>query len=145
MTTLPTLLLTSVTTTTTTDTGLSGGAVVGMVLLVIVAWLIAGLPVAGVFEKAGEPGWQGFVPFWNTIVLLRIAGKPWWWFLLMVVPVVGIVLQILLYHQVSLSFGHGAGFTVGLVLVPLIFLYALWLDSSTYRGPDAGRPVAPAV
>ncbi|MNR68810.1 hypothetical protein D3C85_1936090 [compost metagenome] len=63
----------------------------------------------------------------------------------MVVPVVNVVLLILLYHQLSLSFGHGTGFTVGLVFFSLIFLYVLWLDSSTYRGPNAGPLVAPAA
>jgi hypothetical protein len=139
---MTTLLLTSVTT-TTSDTGLSGGAAFGIVLAVLAGWILGGLPIFGIFTKAGEPGWQGFVPFWNTIVLLKIAGKPWWWFLLMIVPVVNLVLLILLYHQLSLSFGHGAGFTVGLVFFSLIFLYVLWLDSSTYRGPNAGPDAAP--
>ncbi|QGQ21053.1 signal peptidase I [Cellulomonas sp. JZ18] len=122
------------------------GTLVGTVVAAIFGIVIAGLPTAGVFRKAGEPGWQGFVPILNTFVLLKIAGRPLWWFLLLLVPVVNVVVLIVLWNDVSKSFGHGPGFTVGLVLLPLIFLYVLWLDGSTYRGPAAAQPAAaPAV
>src|SRR4051794_25418446 len=38
-----------------------------------------------IFEKAGQPGWASIIPLYNTIVLLRIAGKPWWWLFLLVI------------------------------------------------------------
>ncbi len=36
-------------------------------------------------SRPGQPGWAGFVPFYNFIVLLKVAGRPttWGWFLLM--------------------------------------------------------------
>jgi hypothetical protein len=71
-----------------------------------------------------------------------VAGRPknWGWFLLLlIVPYVGslafLVVYIIVANDVSKSFGHGAGFTVGLVLLSVIFWYILWLGSSTYRGP----------
>ena len=45
-----------------------------------------------------------------------------------------IVILILLYHNVSKSFGHGAGFTVGLVLLEFIFALILAFGSSEYKG-----------
>ncbi len=82
------------------------------------------------------------MPIYSFIILLRIAGRPrtWAWFLLLViVPYVGslgfLVVYIIVANDISKSFGHGGGFTVGLVLLSVIFWYILWLGSSTYRGP----------
>jgi hypothetical protein len=38
----------------------------------------------------------------------------------------------------SKSFGHGVGFTLGLIFLSVIFYYILAFGSSTYRGPAAG-------
>ena len=81
--------------------------------------------------------WQAFVPIWNTIVLIKISGKPIWWIILLLIPIVNIVILILIYHGLSTSFGHGAGFTVGLIFLSIIFLYILGYDSKPTRAPPA--------
>ncbi|WP_309135488.1 DUF5684 domain-containing protein [Cellulomonas sp.] len=112
----------------------------------VVVYVVVAIALAGVFRKAGEPAWQAFVPVLNTLVLLRVAGRPLWWFLLLLVPVLNVVVLVVVWNDVSRSFGRGPGFTVGLVLLPVVFLYVLWLGDSTYRGPAAAQPaVAPAV
>lgn len=104
-----------------------GGGLVGYLLLAVVQW--------GVFAKAGEAGWQAFVPIWNVVILLRIAGKPWWWLLLLLVPILNIVVLFLVWLALSESFGHSVGFAIGLFFLPVIFLLMLWLGSNDYRGP----------
>jgi hypothetical protein len=123
----------------------SGGGVLIAVLVAIAFYILVALGTYGTYQKAGsygEPAWAAFVPIYNFIVLLRVAGRPknWGWFLLLlIVPYVGslgfLVVYIIVANDVSKSFGHGAGFTVGLVLLSVIFWYILWLGSSTYRGP----------
>ena len=95
----------------------------------------------GVFKKADEPVWQAFVPIWNTIVLIKISGKPIWWIILLLIPIVNIVILVLVYHGLSTSFGHGAGFTVGLIFLSIIFLYILGYDSKPYQGATGGEPI----
>ena len=58
-----------------------------------------------------------------------------------------IVFLVLTMHALSLSFGHGAGFTVGLIFLSLIFYYILAFDSSRYQGAAgyAGAPVSYAT
>ena len=114
-------------------TALNGGTFVGG----LAGYLLVGLALYGVFTKAGEEGWKGFIPIYNTIVLLKIVGRPWWWIILLLVPIVNIVVLVIVYHNLSVSFGHGVGFTIGLIFLSLIFLFILWLGSSTYRGPAA--------
>lgn len=105
---------------------------VAIIVLVIAAmWTI--------FTKAGKPGWAAIIPIYNMIVLLEIIGKPWWWILLMLIPIVNIVILVMAYHQLSLSFGKDAGFTVGLILLGIVFFPLLAFGEARYLGPG-GKP-----
>jgi hypothetical protein len=132
-----------------------GGAAIFLVLLLFF-YVLFTLPVWGTYQKAspqGEPAWAAFVPIYQFIVLLRIAGRPktWAWFLLLyflgfILPVIGLiplfVVTIIVLNDVSKSFGHGSGFTVGLALLPFIFWFILWLGKSTYLGPKGPTSMA---
>lgn len=93
------------------------------------------------FEKAGQPGWAAIIPFYNIYILTKIGGKPGWWLLLMFIPVVNIVIIIWLYNMVSKSFGKDEGFTIGLILLGVIFWPILGFGAAKYLGPY-GDPVA---
>ena len=86
-----------------------------------------------IFAKAGQPGWAIFVPIYNFIVLMRIINKPWWWLFLMMIPIANIVFLIIITHRLSLSFGKGAGFTVGLIFLGIIFYGILGFGSAVYK------------
>ena len=96
-----------------------------------------------VFTKAGQPGWASIVPIYNGIVMLQIAGKPIWWILLYFIPLVNIVISIIVLNNISKNFGHGVGFTLGLIFLGFIFIPILAWGDSQYLGPNAGNP-APA-
>jgi len=108
-----------------------GTAVV--IYLAIIVLMIASLWI--IFTKAGKPGWACIIPIYNIIVLLDIVGKPWWWLLLMLIPIVNFVILIIVYHNLSLSFGKGGGFTVGIIFLPFIFLPILAFGEAKYIGP----------
>ncbi len=127
--------------TTTTSTAANTGALVGGLVSGLVGYLLVAFALVGIFRKADEPVWQAFVPIWNTIVLIKVSGRPIWWIILFLIPVVNIVVAVLVCHGLSTSFGHGAGFTVGLVFLSLIFLYVLGYDSKPYQGVTGGEPV----
>ncbi len=44
-------------------------------------------------------------------------------------------------HDISKSFGHGIGFTLGLILFGGIFIPILAWGDSQYQGPAARNPV----
>lgn len=106
-------------------------ALIGIVLLLVSEWKI--------YAKAGKPGWACLIPIYNVIVLLEIVGKPWWWLLLMIIPFVNIVFAIWMINLLSKSFGHGTGFTLGLLFLSIIFYPILGFGGSKYIGP-AGAP-----
>jgi hypothetical protein len=96
------------------------------------------------YEKAGKAGWICLVPVWNILVLLEIVGKPWWWIFLFMLPFVNVIWAIWMYNMLSKSFGYSEGFTVGLILLPFVFLPILGFGSSKYIGPYGAGGVDPA-
>ena len=120
------------------DTGGSAfGSIVGLVvaiIMIVALWKI--------FTKAGQPGWAAIIPIYNTLVMLRIIGRPWWWLLLMLIPFVNIVVYIIIMLGMAKSFGHGAGFALGLIFLPFIWYLILGFGGSEYVGPAAGQQAA---
>ncbi|MBR0470487.1 MAG: hypothetical protein IJJ55_04650 [Clostridia bacterium] len=124
------------------------------VLQVIARWKI--------FTKAGEKGWKAIIPVYNEFVMYKISWKTmFFWimfalvvagslvsslagtgqnangillFLAFVLLVAALVIGIIQLHNLSKAFGHGAGFTVGLVLLNPIFMLILAFGSSEYKG-----------
>jgi hypothetical protein len=120
------------------DGGSSGGsAIVGIIYLGIMALMIASM--WKINTKAGQPGWACLVPFYNIIVMLKIAGKPAWWLVLMFIPLVNIVVAIMMTAGLARAFGKGTGFTVGLLLLGLVFYPILAFGDAEYQGTD-GTP-----
>lgn len=92
-----------------------------------------------IYEKAGKPGWAAIIPIYNIIVLMEIIGKPWWWLLLLLFPLTLLIFAIWSVNLLSKSFGQGVGFTIGLLLVGIIFYPMLAFGNYEYKGP-AGNP-----
>ena len=88
-----------------------------------------------IYVKAERKGWEAIIPIYNTIIMLKIVGKPWWWLLLMLIPIVGIIWSVWMYNMLSKSFGKDEAFTVGLVLLGFIFLPILGFGKAKYLGP----------
>ena len=95
-----------------------------------------------IFVKAGREGWEGIIPIYSAIIMLKIIGKPWWWILLYLVPIVNIVFAIWTVNMFSKSFGKDEGFTVGLILLSWIFIPIMAFSKNIqYVGPY-GDPIA---
>lgn len=141
MTTLLTVPVTDAEVAAAGAAGLAFGLIAGLVF-----YVIGSLGLMGIFKKAGQPGWAAFVPVYNYIVLLKIVGRPVWWIVLVLfVPIVNVVVLIVVMNDLAKSFGKTTGFTVGLVLLQVVFTWILWLGSATYRGPAAAPSTAYAA
>ena len=46
------------------------------------------------FKKAGKNGWESLIPFYNTYVLVEIAGLNWWYFLIAISGTIASMLNI---------------------------------------------------
>ena len=113
----------------------AGGVVYLIVCLVILVLLI--IAFWKIFEKAGEAGWKSIIPFYSTYLITKIACGNGWLFLLMLIPGVGtLIWDILISIKLSKAFGHGIGFTLGLIFIPNIFYLILGFGSDQYIGPQ---------
>ena len=130
--------------------GLFSGVGLFLWLALVVLYIAGGWKV---FEKAGEAGWKFIIPIYNLYILLKIVGRPGWWLILYFIPFVNIVILIIVWVDLSKSFGHGVGFAIGLIFLPYIFLLILGFGSDRYLGPAAsggasatggGAPMPPA-
>ena len=120
------------------------------VLLIIGWWKI--------FTKAGEAGWKSLIPFYNIYTIFKICWETkYFWFTLLIsvlsgvlsaIPAVGgflgaicsialIVLYVMQNYKLAKAFGHGGGYTVGLIFLPNIFVLILGFGSSAYQGKAA--------
>lgn len=108
-----------------------GGAIGILYLAIMVAFVVS---LFKVFAKAGKPGWAAFVPIYNVITLLDIAGKPVWWFILLGVPVVNFIILFLVTGAIAKQFGKSAGFGIGLLLLPFVFYPMLAFGDAKYEG-----------
>jgi hypothetical protein len=121
-----------------------GGAVFGLVELVVTIFVIAG--IWKVFVKAGHPGWAAIIPIYNFYILMKIAGRPAWWLLLLFIPLVNIIIGIILSIDVAKRFGKGTGFGIGLALLGFVFYPILGFGDAQYTPPTGearGFPVIP--
>ena len=121
-----------------TSSGLGAGAGIAFFLISVGVYLFFGYCYGRIFQKAGRPLWEGFVPIYNYYVTLKIVGRPGWWLILYIIPIVNIVITVIVYYDLARSFGKGVGFTLGLFLLWFIFLPILAFSDARYVGPSAG-------
>ena len=140
------------------------GATLGVIVTIaLVLYVIQVIAYWQMFKKMGEPGWKSIIPIYNSYILFKKTWKPMWFWvnlaigfvaallqnlnqsfgpstviliLSIIVLIVGIVFGVIADNKISKSFGHGAGYTVGLIFLPLIFTLILGFGSSTYKGAD---------
>jgi hypothetical protein len=113
-----------------------GIALIGFLIIFSLALMAFNIWVMWrVFEKGGQPGWACVIPVYNFLCELCIAKKPWWWvffLFFLFIPILGpigyLVIHIMVCHGISTSFGKGAGFTVGLVLLSIVFFAIIAFD-----------------
>ena len=109
-----------------TNTTLTAIGVVMYIIFMIAAW--------NIFEKAGEAGWKAIIPIWNMYILFKITWGIGLLFLLMLVPIVGTIISLITSYKLAKVFGHGIGYTLGLIFFPWLFWLILGFGSDEYLG-----------
>lgn len=140
---------------------MSSQIVIGILIGVLIAYVLTIVPLWRMFTKAGQPGWKALIPVYSTYILYKISWTTTvFWILLIasivvslvstfaadavmlvlilsiIVYIAAIVIGIMFNYKISKSFGHGVGFTIGLIFLSLIFLYIIAFGKSEYKGPQ---------
>ena len=103
---------------------------------VVISLACFGVAAAGmwrVFVKAGLPGWGALVPFYNLVLVMRLAGKPGWWAIWFFVPLCNFVIYTIVTLEIAKNFGKGVAYTFCLLLLPPVFYAVLGLGRAEYN------------
>ncbi|WP_286356865.1 DUF5684 domain-containing protein [Ileibacterium valens] len=131
----------------------------GMIYTIVsIVWYV--LLAAGLwktFEKAHESGWKAIIPIYNFYLLFKIAWQSrmfWLWlafsvgsvllsvystsmlmyYIAIALSIVASVMLAVLWYNVSLAYGHGFGYFLGLYLLNPIFIMILGFGNSRFIG-----------
>lgn len=129
------------------------------VLLTTIATAILIYQIVGtwkIFSKAGRSGWASLIPIYNIYMVSNIVfGNISFFIATMVLWIVtlagrfsgigglsilvklaSLALYIVYNIKLAKAFGKSIGFTVGLVLLPQVFIPILGFGNSEYLGPQ---------
>lgn len=133
------------------------GMVGVLIFIAIVLYVITAVAYWKIFSKAGEPGWKGLIPIYSTYIQYKITWTTGIFWVLAACAIVGTLLSsadgaisilgdLVLFgtsvlgwvssYKLSKAFGHGIGFTLGLIFLNPIFMLILAFNGDTYQGPQ---------
>ena len=135
----------------------AGLIIILFVFLLLIAWLVFYyVGVWKLYKKAGRPGWNAIVPFYNDFVLVEMVGLKWYWFLIDIIVsiassfasgllywllwLVSIGVKVNIFYNMSKKFGKDAGWIVLMTLFSGIMLPIYGYNKAVW---NANAPVTP--
>ncbi|MGM9881947.1 MAG: DUF5684 domain-containing protein [Bacilli bacterium] len=85
-------------------TAILGGSIILILIFAAITITIGVLYIIGLwklFKKAGKNGWEALIPFYNTYVLIEIAGLNWWYFLIAISGTIFSILDIKVLNYIT--------------------------------------------
>ena len=131
-------------------------ALIVMSIFILVIAILVIVAMWKIFQKAGEPGWKAIIPFYNSYTMYKIVwDTKFFWinfglgvltgiinllpplaFIGYIVSIATFVIEVMLLNKLAKSFGHGTGFTIGLIFLPYVFFLILGFGSDEFIRVD---------
>ena len=116
-------------------------------LFTVPIYLLLGFGLRPLFVKAGEEGWKAFVPVLNTLIILKLLGRPAWEVILDFVPLLNVFQYARNVVELIRCFGETRTLHKALVLA-FGWIYLPWFASQAttrYHGtlkslPEEDKP-----
>lgn len=120
---------------------MSFSEIAGLFIIGLVIILLPAIGLYGMFKKAGEQGWKAFIPFYNTWVMVELAGMKKYWFFLQFIPIAGWFISMGILIEFVKVFGKFKFYEHALaVLVSFIyFIYIGFNKDDRYIGPEGAK------
>ncbi|HEX3593785.1 MAG TPA: DUF5684 domain-containing protein [Polyangiaceae bacterium] len=88
------------------------------------------LPLRRIFVKAGRPAWEAFVPFYQSVVMARVALVPEWLLIAYFLPHSTAVVIALISCQMARVCGKLGVFQILTLSLPVVFIWLLAFEPS---------------
>jgi signal peptidase I len=73
------------------------------------------------YVAAGRKSWEAAIPVYNSIVLMKIIGRPTWWTVLLFIPIINLIMFPVIWIETLRSFGKRSTLDTFLGIVTLGF------------------------
>ena len=103
--------------------------------------LVYGLLFMLFFKKEGIVPYKAFIPFYNSVLMLRVLERPWWWVVLFVLPIINLVMFPVLWIDLLYAYKKPKRTEHLWVILTLgLYLFKLGVDTSAKRETDRLKP-----
>lgn len=107
-----------------------------------ILWVVGAVGLWKMFEKAGEAGWAGIIPFYREYKLCeKVMNDPWYWLreFVVIIPIIGWIGYIYFKYQIgkatAAAYGKPQGWAWGYTFLEPVFYCITGFDNSDYYGP----------
>lgn len=99
------------------------GIILAIVAIIIVVYVVFALSLYKIAKrtKTQDP-FLAWIPIVNIYLMTQIAKRPAWWIVLMLIPIVNIVVNVLLWMDISKRMGKPDWWGVIIGIVPIVNL-----------------------
>ena len=111
-------------------------------IAVLIAFhLVYGLLFMLFFKKEGIAPYKAFIPFYNSVLMLRVLERPWWWVVLFVLPIINLVMFPVLWIDLLYAYKKPKREEHLWVILTLgLYLFTLGANASSKREADRLKP-----
>ena len=100
-----------------------------LVLIQLIILLLPSIGLAKLFAKAGVPGWKAFIPFYNSWIMVELAGRSKSWVFLQLIPIMGWFISLGIFVEFVKVYGKFKLWEHALAaLLPLIYFPIIGYD-----------------
>jgi len=91
------------------------------------------------YKKAGRKGWEALIPIYNIVVKFQFLNIPLWMLIFLFIPVGNLAVSVFVAINTSKKFGKDTAFTIGLILLPVVFYPILAFGKAKFN------PIIPGI
>ena len=103
--------------------------------------LVYGLLFMLFFKKEGIAAYKAFIPFYNSVLMLRVLERPWWWLVLFMLPIINLVMFPVLWIDLLYAYKKPKRAEPFWVILTLgLYLFTLGANASSKRETDRLKP-----
>ena len=94
------------------------------------------------YQAAGRKSWEAAIPVYNSIVLMKIIGRPTWWTILLFIPIINLIMFPVIWVETLRTFGKKSTLDTFLGIFTLGF-YIYYVNYTQKLEYNANRSLTP--